>query len=88
MSDQDESGFSFQDNRRIDPETFAVREPQTPAPEGVEANVEVIIWRLSEHIWHVIPLRIQGKFAQSLCECHDNINSLSAVLKVRWLEHR
>ena len=48
MSDQDESSFSFQDNRsfsfqdnrRIDPETFAVREPQAPAPEGEEAIVD------------------------------------------------
>ena len=40
MSEQDDSGFSFQDNRRIDPENFAVREPQGPAPEGVSANVD------------------------------------------------
>ena len=40
MSDQDDSGFSFQDNRRIDPNTFEVREPQDPAPEGEEVNVD------------------------------------------------
>ena len=40
MSDQDDSGFSFQDNRRIDPETFEVREPAAPAPEGASANVD------------------------------------------------
>jgi len=40
VSDQDDSGFSFQDNRRIDPETFEVREPAAPAPEGASANVD------------------------------------------------
>lgn len=40
MSDQDDSGFSFQDNRRIDPESFEVREPAAPAPEGASANVD------------------------------------------------
>ena len=40
MSEQDDSGFSFQDNRRIDPENYAVREPPGPAPEGVSANVD------------------------------------------------
>jgi molecular chaperone GrpE len=40
VSDQDDSGFSFQDNRRIDPESFEVREPAAPAPEGASANVD------------------------------------------------
>ena len=40
MSDQGDSGFSFQDNRRIDPETFEVRVPGAPAPEGADANVD------------------------------------------------
>jgi len=39
VSEPNDSGFSFQDNRRIDPETFEVREPGAPAPEGGEANV-------------------------------------------------
>ncbi len=40
MSEPNDSGFSFQDNRRIDPETFEVRESGAPAPEGGEANVD------------------------------------------------
>ena len=35
MSEPQDPGFAFQDKRRIDPETFEVREqPPAPAPEG------------------------------------------------------
>ena len=42
MSESNDSGFSFQDNRKIDPETFAVREPQAPAP-GDDDTFESIV---------------------------------------------
>jgi molecular chaperone GrpE len=44
VSESNDSGFSFQDNRKIDPDTFAVREPQTPAPaDDFEGIVEGIV---------------------------------------------
>ena len=33
MTESNDGGFSFQDKRRIDPETGQVREPSAPAPE-------------------------------------------------------
>ena len=40
MSESNDSGFSFQDNRKIDPETHRVREPATPAPEDPQVSDE------------------------------------------------
>ncbi|MEI6229266.1 MAG: nucleotide exchange factor GrpE [Actinomycetes bacterium] len=50
MSDQDDSGFSFQDNRRIDPESFEVREPAAPAPEGASVNVDDVFAEIVDGI--------------------------------------
>ena len=38
MSESSDSGFSFQDNRKIDPQTHRVREPETPAPEDSQVS--------------------------------------------------
>jgi molecular chaperone GrpE len=50
VSDQDDSGFSFQDNRRIDPESFEVREPAAPAPEGASVNVDDVFAEIVDGI--------------------------------------
>ncbi|MFN8168658.1 MAG: nucleotide exchange factor GrpE [Candidatus Nanopelagicales bacterium] len=45
MSDSDEAGFSFQDKRRIDPETGEVREQPTAAPgssDDLDAFEEIV----------------------------------------------
>ena len=46
MSDQDDPGFSFQDKRRIDPETGEVREPgvtpSSPAPPPGDGFDEIV----------------------------------------------
>ena len=39
MSGSNDSGFSFQDNRKIDPQTHQVRESEAPAPEGADDTV-------------------------------------------------
>ena len=39
MSESNDSGFSFQDNRKIDPQTHQVRESEAPAPEGADDTV-------------------------------------------------
>jgi len=38
VSESSDSGFSFQDNRKIDPQTHRVREPETPAPEDSQVS--------------------------------------------------
>ena len=40
MSESNDSGFSFQDNRKIDPETHRVREPAAPASEDSQVSDE------------------------------------------------
>ncbi|CAB4847248.1 unannotated protein [freshwater metagenome] len=43
MSESEEPGFSFQDKRRVDPDTFEVREqPAAPEPEGNDEFAEII----------------------------------------------
>ena len=41
MTESNDGGFSFQDKRRIDPETGQVREPSAPAPEPAPAVPDV-----------------------------------------------
>jgi molecular chaperone GrpE len=41
VSEPNDGGFSFQDKRRVDPETFEVRE-QPPAPEPEDAFDEIV----------------------------------------------
>ena len=41
MTESNDGGFSFQDKRRIDPETGQVREPTAPAPEPAPAVPDV-----------------------------------------------
>jgi len=40
VSESNDSGFSFQDNRKIDPETHRVREPAAPASEDSQVSDE------------------------------------------------
>ncbi|MSV42477.1 MAG: nucleotide exchange factor GrpE [Actinobacteria bacterium] len=43
VSESEEPGFSFQDKRRVDPDTFEVREqPAAPEPEGNDEFAEII----------------------------------------------
>jgi len=41
VTESNDGGFSFQDKRRIDPETGQVREPSAPAPEPAPAVPDV-----------------------------------------------